>query len=134
MKTTWKTVTHWTATALFAGMMLLSSIMYLSGAEAIREGLAHLGYPAYLLLILGTAKALGALALMQTRLPVLREWAYAGFTINLVGATASHLFAGDGAASALPAFFLAPLAVSYLLRPRHHPRTAGVRRQQPLAA
>ena len=134
MTTTWKTVTHWIATALFAGMMLLSAAMYLSGAQPIRDGLAHLGYPAYLLIILGAAKALGAVALLQTRLPRLREWAYAGFTINLLGATASHLFAGDGMASALPAAFMAPLAVSYLLGHERQPLVPSGRRHQPLAA
>jgi hypothetical protein len=119
MKTTnWKTTTHWTATGLFAGLMLLSAAMYLSGAEAIAQGLAHLGYPAYVLVILGTAKLLGALALLQTRLPTLREWAYAGFTINLLGAAASHLLAGDPVSAALaPAVLLVPVAVSYAFRP-----------------
>jgi hypothetical protein len=114
----WKTIAHWTATALFAGLMLLSASMYLSGAAPIREALGTLGYPAYLLVILGIAKLLGAFALLQTRMPRLREWAYAGFTINLIGAAASHLLAGDGVAQALvPAALLAPLAVSHALQP-----------------
>ena len=114
----WKTIAHWTATGLFAGLMLLSASMYLSGAAPIRDGLSSLGYPAYMLVILGTAKLLGSLALLQTRLPLLREWAYAGFTINLLGASASHLLAGDGtAATLLPAALLVPLAVSHTLQP-----------------
>jgi hypothetical protein len=116
--TNWKTITHWTVTGLFAGLMLFSAALYLSGAEAIAQGLARLGYPGYLLVILGTAKLLGSLALLQTRLPRLREWAYAGFTINLLGATASHLLAGDPVGSALvPAALLAPLALSHALQP-----------------
>jgi hypothetical protein len=92
--------------------------MYLSGSAQIQQTLAHLGYPEYLLTILGVAKLLGALALLQTWAPTLREWAYAGFTIDLLGATASHLFRGDALGVALvPAFFLLPLAASYVLRP-----------------
>lgn len=118
MTTRWKTRTYWTLTGLFAALMLLSAAMYLSGAEAIRTGLAHLGYPAYLPVILGVAKLLGALALVQGRFPALREWAYAGFTINLLGAGASHLFAGDPlGTSIVPFLLLAPLAGSYTLRP-----------------
>jgi hypothetical protein len=114
----WKTIAHWTATGLFAALMLLSASMYLSGAAPIRDGMTALGYPAYILVILGTAKLLGSFALLQTRLPLLREWAYAGFTINLLGASASHLLAGDGlAATMLPAALLVPLAVSYTLQP-----------------
>lgn len=114
----WKTRVHWGVTLLFSGLMLLSAAMYLTGATQIRETLAHLGYPPYLITILGVAKLLGVPALLQSRVPALREWAYAGFTIDLIGATASHLFSGDPVAVALvPASFLLPLAVSYVSRP-----------------
>ncbi len=112
------TMAYWGVTGLFAGLMMLSGAMYLSGAAPIREGLTHLGYPGYLLIILGTAKLLGGPALLQNRMPLLREWAYAGFTINLIGATASHVFAGDALTVAmLPAIFLGLLAASYMLQP-----------------
>ena len=137
MKTlNWKVVTHWAVTGLFAALMLLSASMYLSGAATIREVLSHLGYPAYLLTILGVAKLFGAIALVQTRWPRLREWAYAGFVINLVGATASHVFAGDAASVAIvPALFLIPLTISYVLRPEHVVTvSAGIRRPVSAAA
>ena len=41
----WKTIAHWTATGLFAGLMLLSASMYLSGAAPIREALAPWATP-----------------------------------------------------------------------------------------
>ena len=114
----WKTAAFWMVTGVFAGMMLLSAALYLSGSQQVREGLAHLGYPAYVLIILGGAKALGVVALVQKRALTLREWAYAGFTINLIGAGASHLFSGDGIQGAVaPALGLVLLAVSYALRP-----------------
>ena len=92
--------------------------MYVAGAPAIREALAHLGYPAYLLTILGGAKLIGAVALLQYRAPTLREWAYAGFTIDLIGAVASHLFSGDSlSVASMPAVFLLILAASYALKP-----------------
>jgi energy-converting hydrogenase Eha subunit C len=108
----------WGTTGIFAGLMIFSGVLYLSGAPMIRQTLAHLGYPGYLLVILGTAKLVGAIALVQNRVPILREWAYAGFTIDLVGAIASHLFSGDPVAvAAVPAVFLLVLALSYALRP-----------------
>jgi len=126
----WKGLGYWGATLLFAGVMLLSAVMYLSGAPQIREGFAHLGYPQYLLVILGTAKLLGAIALVQNRMPTLREWAYAGFTFDLLGASASHIFTGDPVGTTLlPAAFLVPLAVSYGLRPDTHPVASEGRRQ-----
>ena len=124
-----KSVAFWIVTGGFAGLMLLSAALYLSGSAQIRETLAALGYPEYILTILGTAKLAGAIALLQNRLPTVREWAYAGFTINLVAATASHVLAGDPASAAFaPAMLLLPLAASYLLRPdraRLHGGTIG---------
>ena len=59
--------------------------------------LAHLGYPAYLLRFIGTAKALGVAAVLVPGLPRLREWAYAGLVFDLTGALYSHLSVGDPA-------------------------------------
>jgi hypothetical protein len=118
MKTNWRRIGYWITTGGFAALMLFSAALYLSGAAGIRDTLLHLGYPPYILTILGTAKLIGAFALLQPRWSTLREWAYAGFTINLIGATASHVFAGDPASAAVvPAAFLVPLALSYGLRP-----------------
>lgn len=114
-----KHIAFWGATGLFAGMMMLSGILYVSGAPMVHEVLTRLGYPAYILAILGPAKLIGAVALLQTRSVTLREWAYAGFTINLIGATLSHVFSGDPVAvAAPPAILLLLLATSYLLKPR----------------
>jgi hypothetical protein len=112
-----RTVAFRVLTVLFAGFMLLSAALYLFGATVIRDGMAVLGYPVYITTILGIAKLLGAAALLQWRAPVLREWAYAGFTINLIGAAASHVLAGDVAGAGSPLLFLALLAASYALRP-----------------
>jgi hypothetical protein len=81
---------------LFAVVMAGSAIGYLLHAAPFAQAIAHLGYPAYLLTILGVAKLAGVAALLQPRLPWLREWALAGFVIDLAGAAASHLFVGDG--------------------------------------
>jgi hypothetical protein len=60
------------------------------------------------------------------RAATLREWAYAGFTIDLIGATASHVFSGDPVAvAATPAIFLLLLAASYALKPRQTAAMSG---------
>lgn len=130
-------VGFWVFTGAFAGLMLLSALMYLTGAPEIAAALSGLGYPPYILTILGAAKLIGSVALLQNRLPTLREWAYAGFTINLVAASASHVLAGDPVATALtPASLLLPLTASYALRtdrPRVRRPNVDMSRQ-PLAA
>jgi hypothetical protein len=55
------------------------------------QGLALLAYPPYMLAVLGTAKILGAIALVVPKFPRLKEWAYAGFVFDLIGAIWSHL-------------------------------------------
>ena len=130
-----KRIAFWSVTSLFAGLMVFSGILYVSGAPMVRETLTRLGYPAYILAILGPAKLIGAVALLQTRAATLREWAYAGFTINLIGATASHLFSGDPVAvAAPPAIFLLLLAVSYALKPRQTAVVSGRVAQTPALA
>lgn len=108
-----KKISFWILTILFGALMTLSGILYLTQQPAIVQALHQLGYPDYLLRILGTAKLLGVVALLQTRYTVLKEWAYAGFTINLVGAAWSH--AANGASIAVPLVLLLILAGSYLI-------------------
>ncbi len=71
---------------------------------------------------IGTFKLLGIAALLAPRMPLLKEWAYAGFTFNLIGATASHLYAGDSISHWVqPLVVLGVCAASYLLRPDSRP-------------
>ena len=95
-KPTTRTIISQAATILFSLMMLMDGMAGLMRAEAGKEVMQHLGYPIYAMSIFGIAKILGALALLQNKLPTLKEWAFAGFAINFIGAFASRVFAGDG--------------------------------------
>jgi hypothetical protein len=101
---------YWTATLLFAALMLLDGLAGLSLNEEGKQAMALLGYPAYIMILLGTCKILGAVALVQTRFAVLKEWAYAGFAFNFLGASASWLLAGQG-----PVYVGVPLVAFALL-------------------
>lgn len=74
----------------------------------------HLGYPVYLLTILGVAKFLAVIGIWQKFSPTLREWAFAGIAINLVGAIASHLAVQDGYGFLPATFNLAIATVAYI--------------------
>jgi hypothetical protein len=65
--------------------------------------------------LLGIAKLAGAIVLLLPRLPLLKEWAYAGFTFTWIAATVAHYLAADGKLL-LPVGLLALLAVSYITR------------------
>ena len=105
-------IIYWTSTVIVAGLFLMSSFMYLRHNPQLVAGFKMMGYPPFMLNILGTAKLLGGIALLQTRYARLKEWAYAGFTITLIGAIWSHLATGSSFVMALVIFVL--LAVSYV--------------------
>lgn len=83
------------------------------------SAMQQLGYPQYLLLILGVWKMLGAVAVALPRFPLLKEWAYAGMTFDLSGAALSHAAVGDPASAVLtPLVLLALVWASWALRPQ----------------
>ena len=107
---------YWVLTGLFCVGMLFSGISELMGVPSANEALIQLGYPLYLNSILGTAKVLGVIALLQPRWKTLKEWAYAGFTIDILGAAASIALNGNGIIPVLTTLpFLILLFGSYLL-------------------
>jgi DoxX-like family len=111
-------VLYWAATAIIFLAFMGSGIALLVGARPMVEGMAHLGYPAYMLPLLGVWKVLGALAVAAPRLPLVKEWAYAGIMFDLTGALTSRLAVGDaGMDAVLPAIFIAAAVLSWVLRP-----------------
>jgi hypothetical protein len=106
---------YWIPTALVAALMGSSGVAYLAGAPQVVEGLRHLGYPDYFRVVLGAAKVLGALALIAPLVPrQLRDWAYAGFSLNLLAAVISHASVGDPAgALVFPAIVFGLVTLSY---------------------
>lgn len=111
----------WVTTGLVSAMMAVSGLLYLAGAKPAVEAMTTLGYPAYFMTMLGAAKLLGAIALVAPRVPAtLREWAYAGFTFDLLAAFVSHAATGGGAQAPIPLFVLALLLGSYFTRRRLH--------------
>jgi hypothetical protein len=109
----------WITTGLFAAMMTVSGILYVSGFPAVVEGIRTLGYPDSFRVLIGVAKLLGSAALLLPRRTMLREWAYAGFVFDLLGAIVAHLSHGDGVKHVAPVVFgLGILVTSYVLRTR----------------
>ncbi|WP_426325847.1 DoxX family protein [Pedobacter sp. R-06] len=93
---------YWIATIIFALMMVMDGVGGITQQEAGKEVLKHLGYPMYLLIIVGIAKLLGAASILQNKFTTIKEWAYAGFAINFIGAFASRAFVGDGVSLLIP--------------------------------
>jgi len=111
-------VLYWGTTGLLGVALIGSGLAKLTAQAPMVENMEHLGYPTYLLTILGSWMLAGAIALFVPGMPRLKEWAYAGIIFQMTGAAASHALAGDSFAQSMPGLVFAGLAVaSYLLRP-----------------
>ena len=110
------TIAYWVSTIIFALFLIGDGLGGVFQAEAGKASLAMLGYPMYLLTIVGTAKILATIAILQNKCRTLKEWAFAGFAINCIGAFASQYFSHASIGMIiLPWVFLGIMMVPYLL-------------------
>ena len=86
---------YWLVTALFCLQMTFTAYAQLRLPQ-VAEAFTHLGFPAYFRVELSLAKLIGVVLLLAPVPPRLKEWAYAGFAINLASALIAHLSVGDG--------------------------------------
>lgn len=109
-------ITYYSVLTIFSLFMLMDGT---AGAMRVKDGvdaMLHLGYPVYVLSIVGIAKILGTIAILQPKFRTIKEWAYSGFTINFLGAFASRLFIGDsGFLLIFPIIMLAIMFSLYFL-------------------
>jgi uncharacterized membrane protein YphA (DoxX/SURF4 family) len=114
-------IIYWIATCWLALGMLSTGIVQLSKQKTGTGGvdsITQLGYPVYLLTILGIWKILGVIALLIPGYPLLKEWTYAGFFFIMSGAIFSHIAAGNSINEIYPALLLLFLSgISWYFRP-----------------
>ncbi|MBF5046651.1 DoxX family protein [Aggregicoccus sp. 17bor-14] len=117
---------YWIPTVLLALLMFSGGLMNALQSEESAKGFAQLGYPAYFAVMLGSAKVLGALALLLPVPRVLREWAYAGFTFDVLAAAVSlHAIGAPAVNLAAPLVALALVQLSYFGWRRRSGRAAA---------
>jgi DoxX-like family len=115
-----KKYAYWIFTGLAVLWLAPSGVVDTMRLPAVIAILARLGYPAYLAPILGICKLLAIAAILYPRTRLLREWAYAGITFDLLGAFVSHLVVHDPILTALtPLLVLAFALGGYLMRPEY---------------
>jgi hypothetical protein len=120
-----KGIAYWATTIIVALELLVGGVTDLVHGPALLFAgdpvvlvLAQLGYPVYLLTILGVWRLLGAIALLLPRFPRLKEWAYAGTFIELTGAAASWAARGGSMGDLIwPLIFAGLTLASWALRP-----------------
>ena len=94
-RATGRSIAYWFFTALFCLQIGFTAYAQLRLPQ-VAQMFTHLGFPGYFRVELSLAKLLGVLLLLVPVPLRLKEWAYAGFAINLASALIAHLSVGDG--------------------------------------
>ena len=111
-------IIYWVATLWLALGMISTAIVQLIQMEEEVTMIIELGFPAYLLIILGIWKILGVIAILAPKFPLVKEWAYAGFFFIMTGAVISHIVVGDEAKTLFGPLLLLVLTItSWYFRP-----------------
>lgn len=109
-------ILYWVFIILFAAFLTMDAIGGITKQQAGVDVMQHLGYPVYLMQITGVAKLLGVIAILQPKFNTIKEWAFAGFAFNFIGAFSSRAIVGDsGFLLIFPLIMLAFMFVPYLL-------------------
>lgn len=113
-----KRIIYWIFTIWMAlGMVSTATVQLMKNKDELAN-FTTLGYPAYLMIIIGVWKLLGVIAILIPKRLLLKEWAYAGFFFVMSGAVISHLIVGDTAGRTFPAVLLCALVIiSWYFRP-----------------
>jgi len=98
--------------------MVSSGIVQVMHMKEETQFILDLGYPEYLLTLLGISKFLGVVAILVPRFPLVKEWAYAGFFFMMSGAIFSHVAVSDPLSELFgPVLLLVLTVVSWYFRP-----------------
>jgi len=111
-------IIYWAATIFLSFGMLAGGIQQLLQIGGYNEIVTRLGYPLYMLSILGAWKILGVAAILWPKRPLLKEWAYAGFFFAMTGAAISHIVMKEPFVEVVPSLtLLVVIIVSWYFRP-----------------
>jgi len=129
---------YWASTSLLCLLYLASAATYTMKKDWVRQALAELGYPGYLIPVLTAAKILGVAAIASRFSIALSDLAYAGMFYHLLLSASAHLNARKpgGALPAAVALILlvASFATQNFARDTpspYAPQPAGHSTQQP---
>jgi hypothetical protein len=110
-------IVYWIALVLLTIGILFSAIpSVLKLSYAVEHFCNVLKLPEYLLVFTGVLKLLGLVILYIPKFPKLKEWVFAGFTFDLIGAWYCNFEAMNSFATTIPViFYIAVLLTLYYL-------------------
>ena len=119
-----RTIAYWITTSFIALETLLGGVIDLTHGRTgvvsgplVTEVVTSLGYPVYILTIIGILKIPGAITIVIPGFLRLKEWAYAGIVFELFGAAASQAACGNRGNLVAPLSLLCLAIASWALRP-----------------
>jgi hypothetical protein len=119
-----QTMLYWITTSLIALETFAGGVIDLThGRTGVVSGpfvtqvVTSLGYPVFILAVLGIFKIPAAIALVVPGFLRLKEWAYAGIVFELSGAVASQAACGNWGELIAPLSLLCLTFASWALRP-----------------
>lgn len=83
------------------------------------QTMAHLGFPPYFQVIIGTWKLLAVASLLAPGMPRVKEWTYAGIFFDVSGAAIAHAVCGDRLEVLAPTFVMVVALCSWKLKLTH---------------
>ncbi|HWK99414.1 MAG TPA: DoxX family protein [Parapedobacter sp.] len=111
-------IIYWVATLFLSVGMLAGGTQQMFQIGGYNEIVTRLGYPLYMLSIIGVWKILGVVVLLLPRFPLVKEWAYAGFFFVMTGAAISHIVMKEPFVEVVPSLtLLTAIIVSWYFRP-----------------
>lgn len=111
-------IIYWIFTLWMSLGMVSTAIVQLMKNKDELANFTNLGYPSYLMTIIGIWKILGVIVVLIPKRPLIKEWAYAGFFFVMSGAVISHIIVNDPIGRILPAVLLLALVIiSWYFRP-----------------
>ncbi|WP_083871512.1 DoxX family protein [Nocardia aobensis] len=113
-----RSIGYWATTSVTVFILASGGVADLLRVGDTAAGMTELGYPTYVMTILGFWKVLGALTILAPQFPLIKEWAYAGTIFDLTGAFASHVAHGSAVIHLFyTGFFTVCAIASWALRP-----------------
>ncbi|MFN8356665.1 MAG: DoxX family protein [Spirosomataceae bacterium] len=98
-------ISYWVVLVLFTLAMLTSIIpSFATSPEGITYFTKVLKLPEYLLGFTAVMKSLGLMALYIPNIPRIKEWTFAGFTFNMIGAWYCNFRGTDSFSASSPLF------------------------------
>ncbi len=93
---------------IFSSFMLFSATGELTLNETVVHSMELIQMPVYLLYLLGVLKISGIIALWFSPYKWIKEWAYAGFTFDFIGAIIGFIATGN---LVMPDVVMAPVGL-----------------------